>query len=111
VSKEWEKSSNGPDWTDVLVTMRGLEMDHRVLLTVTLTCTVGMSPGGILAIAAYSLQRDAPVMGAPVAGLSGAWPCPDHKTVTACLYAGLLRMDHLLSTKVWDQLKQPFTAA
>jgi hypothetical protein len=50
------------------------------------------------------------VMGAPVVDLSGEWPCPDHKQVEHCLFAGLMKMDDVLTKKLWHQNKLPFTA-
>jgi len=46
-SKQWAKSSNGPDWTDVLMTMAAIESTHtcRAGLTVT-PASAGHSGGG-----------------------------------------------------------------
>lgn len=109
-AKTWEKPPVGPDWTDVFVMMKAIEELHRVLVTACFTSTVYDGPAGILVIAAYSMQDDAPVMGTPVMAMSGVWPCPEHKTLEACLYAGLYRLDSGLSEKVWQQIKLPFTA-
>lgn len=108
--KSWRASSNGPDWTDIISVMNAIEKLHLVAVTVALHCSAHEYPTMIWHIAGVEVGRDASVMGAPILALSGEWPCKDHAQVTACLYAGLLRFDHLLSHKLWEQNKLPFTA-
>ena len=102
-ARSWEKQPNGPDWTDVLITMKAIEEFHSVSVTLTLVPGVFGGPAGMLTIAARSVSRDASVMGSVVLAMSGEWPCKTHKHLEACVYAGLLTIDHTLSSKVWEQ--------
>lgn len=102
-AKSWEKQQDGPDWMDVLITMRAIEDFHSVSLTLTLVPGVFAGPAGILTIAARSVSKDASLMGSVVLAMSGEWPCKDHKEMEACVYAGLLTIDSSLSSKVWEQ--------
>lgn len=99
----WEKSSNGPDWTDVLITMRAIEDCHNVSVSFTLVPGVFAGPAGMLTLAARPVSRDASVLGSVILAISGEWPCKDHKDLVACVYAGLLTIDHGLGSKVWEQ--------
>lgn len=102
-AKNWESSWSGPDWTDVLISMKAIEDFHSVSLTITVVPGVFAGPAGMLTIAARSVSRDASVLGCVVLAMSGEWPCKDHKTMEACMYAGLLTIDHALTGKVWEQ--------
>ena len=102
-AKSWEKSSSGPDWTDVLITMKAIEEFHSVSVTFTLVPGVFAGPAGMLTIAVRSVSKDASIMGSVVLAMSGEWPCKDHQSMEACVYAGLLTIDGTLSSKVWEQ--------
>lgn len=102
-AKKWEGLSSGPDWTDVLITMKAIEDFHNVSVSFTLVPGVFAGPAGMLTIGARSLSADASVLGSVILAISGEWPCPDHKDLTACVYAGLLTIDHALAKKVWEQ--------
>jgi len=102
-AKSWEKQPHGPDWTDVLITMKAIEDCHSVSVTFTLVPGVFAGPAGMLTIAARSVSKDASVLGSVVLAMSGEWPCKDHQNMEACVYAGLLTIDTALSKKVWEQ--------
>ena len=102
-AKIWEASLSGPDWTDVLISMKAIEDFHNVSVTFTLAPGLFAGPAGILTLAARHVGRDASVLGAYIAAISGEWPCREHKDLTACVYVGLLRLDNELSEKVWIQ--------
>lgn len=108
--KQWLKSAGGPDWTDCLGLVKAIEALHGVLVVVSLGADSFDGPGGYITIAALRVDRDASVLGSPVAVLSGDWPCPDHADLGSCLFAGLHAMDVELARKVWQQSSLPFTA-
>jgi hypothetical protein len=110
VRKQWDKASNGPDWTDIAVTMRAIEQLHDVTLTIALVCGVFEGPALYVTISAFKGGKDASVLGTPVICLSGEYPCKDHREIEGCLYAALLEMDFALTKKLWNQLDLPFTA-
>jgi len=92
--------------------MRAMEEMHSVTVLITLSSAVFDGPGGFTTIAAQktSPMGEACVLGEPVIVSCGEWPCPHHKDYVACLYSALLEVDGRLSSKLWEQLKQPFTA-
>jgi len=106
-AKQWRVVSDGPDWTDVLITMKVIENCHSVLVGFTLVTGVYGGPAGMLTVSARSVSQDASVLGSYTAAISGEWPCPDHKDLATCVYAGLLSLDMELSKKVWDQKTLP----
>lgn len=88
------KSMNGPDWTDVALTMSALQQVHecRVELTVT-TAGVGGSGGYVLrAIARFDTLpgSDAPK---EVYGVA-TWPNAHLAEMPATAYRLLLELDH-----------------
>jgi len=102
-AKNWLESFDGPDWTDVLITMKAIEDCHNVSVTFTLIPGLFAGPAGMLTVGARQLSKDASVLGSYVAAISGEWPCREHKEMSACVYAGLLRLDVELDRKVWEQ--------
>lgn len=89
----WQLSSDGPDWTDVMILMKAIERLHGVLVTVTIGATVFEDGAGLLTIAALKVERDASVLGSPIAALSGDWPCKEHHNLCHCVFAGLYALD------------------
>jgi hypothetical protein len=89
----WEEPTTGPDWMDVEGMMRALQVFHtgtvEVILSprgiggsggLTTTCTMyfDVLPGSSLPQAVHAV---------------GAWPCQDHSTLAAHIYAGLYDLD------------------
>jgi len=101
--QQWQASSNGPDWTDVLITMKAIEDCHNVSVVFSLAPGLFAGPAGMLTVSARQLGKDASVLGSYLAAISGEWPCPDHRDMAACVYAGLLRLDHEIDKKVAEQ--------
>lgn len=101
--KKWQDASSGPDWTDVLITMRAIEDCHKVSVGLTLVPGVFAGPAGMLTIHVRSVSGDASVMGSYVAAISGEWPCKEHSTMESCVYAGLLAIDWELTPKLPEQ--------
>lgn len=106
---KWRGSLNSPDWTDIFITMRAIEVLHSVTLFVTMTAGVYEGPSGYTTLFAQRTEKvgEASVLGEPAIVSSGEWPCPSHKDYAACLYAALLEMDSQLSSKLWTQLQLP----
>lgn len=112
MASKWRAPQNSPDWTDIFTTMKAIEALHSVTVTVSLTAGVFDGPSGFTTIAALhsAASGEASVLGEPVLVMCGEWPCPEHQDYASCLYAALLTMDGKLSSKVWQQMKLPFTA-
>ena len=106
-SRKWQESQPGPDWTDIRATMAALEAVHGVVVTI---CLGTGDPSGAsfeTHLLALGYGKDASVLGTPCMGLSGAWPCKDHKTLEACLYAGLIKLDDAISKGAYKQSEFP----
>jgi len=109
---KWRETKNSPDWTDVFTVMKAIEGLHSVTVMITLTAGVFDGPTGFTTICARHTAEvgSASVLGEPVLVSCGEWPCPHHRDYVSCLYSALLDLDSQLSTKVWEQMKLPFTA-
>lgn len=105
--KPWRASSPGPDWMDITNMLGALEHLHDV------QCSITMKPGSSLGsyvlwtIAALDQPTQASVLGQRVWVTSGEWPCPDHKDLTSCLFAGLFVLDQTLIEQKWKNLPIP----
>lgn len=89
--------------------MKALEELHSVSVVMALCPGAFNGPSGMLTISARKVGLDASVLGSYVAALSGEYPCKEHKSLEACVFAGLYHLDHELSAKVWKQLPLPGT--
>jgi len=98
----WEKSTSGPDWIDIEGMMRamsGLHSGHVGVMvspdgigfgtgvTVTASIMFELLPGS-------SLPKTVDVM--------RSWPCTEHTTLTAHVYALLYELDYKIS-QVYNQ--------
>jgi hypothetical protein len=106
--KAWRASSDGPDWMDVISTLKAVEGLHGVTVTIGLHSVPGYGLVSMWHLTAVQADRDASVLGNSVMDLSGEYPCKDHSRVEHCLYAGLLRLDHELTKRYRQEyLKGP----
>lgn len=108
--KTWAESKNKPDWTDIMALCKAIESLHGVNVAVVLRSGIFSGPAIIWDILCLSQDEAANVMGQALLGLSGEFPCPEHKDLESCLFAGLYSADSELSGKLWKQSKLPFTA-
>lgn len=109
--KQWHASSSGPDWMDIMGVVSAIESTYHVSVAIGLHAGGQFGTSAIWHITVLEYVTPLSVVGTPLTDLSGEWPCQDHPEVTHCLYAGLLRMDHLLTEKLTEQNKLPFTVA
>jgi hypothetical protein len=109
---KWREPKSMPDWTDIAGLLRAIETLHCVTVMVTLTPGIFEGPSMYTTIAAFHAAKvgEASVLGEPCLVLCGEWPCPDHKDYCACLMSALYTLDSKLSSKLWEQIKLPFTA-
>lgn len=93
----WAKSSTGPDETDVISMMAALAALHsgRVELTMRLGGT-GFVPTSETDIMMHFDVLPGSSIPATVK-VTAKWPCNTHRTLWACLYAGLHQLDHEIS--------------
>lgn len=88
---------------DVAALMAAIEVMHRT--TVVLCLQVSDTSGASFAVSVAVVEsgEDASVMGQAVLGISGAWPCKEHTTLQACVFAGLYKLDGEISRQLYKQ--------
>jgi hypothetical protein len=93
VKKGWEKSTNGPDWTDVEMIMRAISAVHGGHVALVFSPNGTGATGG-LDVAASMIFDVLPgsLLPATVA-TSSVWPCSTHKTLAAHAFDALHRLD------------------
>jgi len=78
-------------------------------------CSITLKPGSSLGgsvlwtLAALDQPQEASVLGQRVWAMSGEWPCPEHRELTFCLFAGLFELDQQLIKEKWKNLPLPGT--
>lgn len=103
----WEKSTNGPDWTDVEMLMRAIEGLHSARVAVVFS-PAGTGATGGLDVAASCLFDVLPGSSLPESvGVNKGWPCNTHKTLSAHAFATLHELDYAISRvytneKLWE---------
>ena len=93
----WEKSSTGPDWTDVEMLMRALEGLHsgHVALIVS---PDGIGASGGVDVAASCLFDVLPGSSLPKdVVVHKKWPCNTHGTLASHAFAVLHDLDYAIS--------------
>lgn len=101
--KLWQESSSGPDWVDVVMLAKAIETMHGVNVVIGLVATPFTGPLFETHISAVKHESPASVVGAPVLDTRGAWPCPEHKTLQACIFDGLYKLDFAISKQFYSQ--------
>lgn len=93
----WEKSTNGPDWTDVEMLMRAIGAVHSG--HIALVCSPrGTGAGGGLDVAASMIFDVLPGSSLPpTVVVSSGWPCNTHKTLVAHAFESLHQLDFEIS--------------
>lgn len=100
---KWQRSSSGPDWTDVITTIRAIEETHSV------SVLVAVSPAGgrIASIAELSVSAlpNMPVLRARVGvvGLMEDAKSGDPQQLVNQVYRMLLDLDRDCSKLLWTQ--------
>lgn len=98
----WVKQSSGPDWMDVMSMMSALEVLHRVSIKFCAGPGPFHGPYVLYTLTALEMGKEASVLGQYAVTVSGEWPCKEHKELTACVFAGLFRLDHILTGQSSD---------
>jgi hypothetical protein len=95
-------SSNGPDWTDVAVTMQALGEFHNATVTLTMSQDGARSVGD-LRLTATAKQKGL-TFGAATGLVSRSlwWPSTEHREFVSAAYGLLLRLD-LDCGQMWMQ--------
>lgn len=105
MSKEWAKSSNGPDWVDIRVFMKELMVLHscQVYLEVMPGTTVtGPELRCVLTAVSNAPGSDLRVCEEAVAR---SWPNSQAKSMEGTVYGLCVALDNRLLSKWWKQEK------
>lgn len=103
----WEKSTNGPDWTDVEMLMRAMEGLHSAHVAVVFS-PAGTGATGGLDVAASCCFDVLPGSSLPESvTVNKGWPCNTHKTLAGHAFATLHELDYAISRvytneKLWE---------
>ena len=99
----WRVATNGPDWTDVRVTMGALAELHKCQCYLELAPD-GPGAGGGIVVRAL-LVSNAPVDGLKPAeiGLSKEWPNKTGQSMTEAAFDLLYQLDVMALARWWHQ--------
>lgn len=105
--KQWAKSTNGPDWTDVEMMMRALSALHSGEAGLTILPR-GIGSSGGLSVAASIMFNVPPESSLPACvSVVKDWPCTAHADLPAHCFAILHELDFKVSkvyvqTPLWE---------
>lgn len=93
----WEKSTNGPDWTDVEMLMRAIEGLHSAHVAIVLSPD-GIGSSGGIDVGASCLFDVLPGSSLPESVVvHKVWPCSMHATLAGHVFATLHELDYAIS--------------
>lgn len=99
----WQKNSNGPDWTDIGMTLRELEKLHSCWISLRLL-SAGSFASNALRIVCTAYTNELVRPGEPgLVMIQGMWPNKDNATLEGACYALLLDLDFRCSQQMWIQ--------
>lgn len=103
VKKAWQKSSNGPDWTDIRICMKELMVLHQCAIYLEIMPGfIGAGPVLRLILTAVSNSPGSDLKVCEEA-VSIEWPNNGGKGVEGNVYLLCHRLDHVLTQKWWKQ--------
>jgi hypothetical protein len=95
--KQWAKSTNGPDWTDVEMMMRSLSALHSGHVGFTVLPR-GIGSSGGLSVSCSMMFDVLPGSSLPEhISTESTWPCNSHAELAAHVFAGLHALDFEIS--------------
>jgi len=95
--RQWAKSTNGPDWTDVEMMMRAIEGLHSGVVAVVFSPNGTGSSGGVDVAASVIFDR-LPGSSLPMSVVvHRVWPCNTHGTLEGLAFALLHELDFEIS--------------
>lgn len=95
--KQWAKSTNGPDWTDVETLMRAIGGLHSGHVGLCLSPS-GTGASGGLKIDLVMRFDVLPGSSLPaVVTAESDWPCPEGHDLAAHIFQGLYQLDYQIS--------------
>lgn len=101
--EQWAKSADGPDWTDLEITLRALDGLHGARTTVTVSPDGIGSSGGLLVDICTKFDVLPGGADPPMVHSVSRWPCKDCTTMEAHLLGGLYQHDFNISEVYMQQ--------
>lgn len=95
------KSTNGPDWTDLLLYLTHLQESQRASVSVVLTCDGSGAGSRWRMLGLMSPCQGVDAWEARGVGATRLWPNSTNGTFEGCLFALLADLDHL-----WEQTQR-----
>lgn len=106
MGKQWAKSSNGPDWTDVLMTMSALEGMHECHVGLTVIPLInGHNGGGKVEVWAEFATLPGSSLPARVS-VGFTWPSGKGLGLVGSAYRALIELDYKIGSS-YKQAKLP----
>lgn len=101
MTKQWVKSSNGPDWTDIRTTMMSLIKLHECQCYLELFPDGTPYGGSMRVVLTFVSNTPGTDLKACEESVSGAWPNRENSTMEGLVYSLLIAGDSVLSRKWW----------
>ena len=101
MSRQWQKSSSGPDWTDIRSVMINTCKLHEC------QCYIEMFPDGVAyggslrVVVTYVSNRPGSDLKSCEESVSGQWPNINNGSMEGMVYSLLIAGDSVLSAKWW----------
>lgn len=103
MGKQWQKSSNGPDWMDIRTFMQDMAILHKCACYIeVMPGTSRFGPQMRFVISAVSNSPGSDLK-ACEESVAVAWPNNSNGSVESAVFAGLYRLDHRLTEMWWKQ--------
>jgi len=100
------KFTNGPDWTDVEIYLRALDVLHGVRTTVTISADGIGGTGGLRVVISSTLPRIEETGAELVVETGRSWPCKSCGGLSEHVYNGLYIHDYAIG-EGYQQQKWP----
>lgn len=103
MTKQWVKSSNGPDWVDIRVMMKELMVLHKCAVYLEIMC--GTMPNGPELRVVCTAVSNAPGsdLKACEESVAVSWPNASAKAFEGAVYGLLVALDNRLLALWWRQ--------
>lgn len=99
----WASSQDGPDWTDVAMTLREVERLHEAWVSVRLLSDGSRASSSLRIVCSAFGNQLISNAESGVCMVQGEYPNPRGTTITGEIYRLLLMLDHELLEKNWIQ--------
>ena len=107
--KVWRASSNGPDWTDLALTLREVEKLHGVWCSLRIVNAGVRNSNGLRIVCSAFTSLLTSSQDTRVVAMTDEWPNGEGLSLEAVAYRLLLDLDFKLSETLYEQERLPGT--